>query len=376
MQWIFPDEAIRMNRIGVQPMRPNYVAPMDADIGQASYWVDEARQVALNRVENTRKAKLGMEGKANTTERSQRYERPASRSAVPNGIFHGSPMEYVTSGGLRGGVITTKEGQEWLAKRLQQRIAEYDAISTGNFSRGPPRELVTSPYLEVDSLLSQIFSAFGTGSFTGSTADALNKLLQAIIRIGAVIEPSQLGNYARAVQKLAETIRGYRGGEVGLAYDRGNIEGQLMGEEARAIYNPAEERLRLVQSMSETLKLIDGAIREIARVINESKTSREQVMSTLSQRLLGKQIGQFNPEYATANEPEREQAIRNVPGVPLGVPSGRELLGPTFEEERQRREEEEAFQGEQARRELEASFGEAANFEGLGRRRRGRPRKH
>lgn len=368
MPWIFPDEAIRMNRLGVHPMRPHYVAPMDADIGQASPWADEARQVALNRVYNTQQAKLGMEGKANTTERSQRYERPASRSAVPNGVFHGSPMEYVTSGGLRGGVITTKEGQEWLQKRLQQRIAEYDAIATGNFSRGPPRELVTSPYVEVDSLLSQLFSAFGTGSFTGSTADALNRLLQAIIKIGAVVEPSQLGNYARAVQKLAETIRGYRGGEVGLAYDRGNIEGQLMGEEARAaIYNPAEERLRLVQSMTETLKLIDGAIREIARVINESKSSREQVMSTLSQRLLGRQIGQFNPEYATANEPEREQAIRNVPGVPLGVPSGRELLGPTFEEEER---------GEQARRELEASFGEAANLEGLGKRRRGRPRKY
>lgn len=380
MPWIFPDEAIRMNRLGVHPMRPHYVAPMDADIGQASPWADEARQVALNRVYNTQQAKLGMEGKANTTARSQRYERPMSRSAVPNGVFHGSPMEYVTSGGLRGGVITTKEGQEWLQRRLQQRIGEYDAISSGNFSKGPPRELPVSPYIEIDSLLSQIFSAFGTGSFTSSTADALNRLLQGFIKIGSVIEPSQLGNYARAVQKLTETIRGYRGGEVGIAYDRPNIEGQLMGEApAPAIYNPAEERLRLVQTMQQTLKLIDGAIREIARVINDPISAREQVMSTLSQRLLGEQIGKFNPEYATANEPERAQAVQNVPGVPLGVSSGRDLLGPTFAEQEQQRREQEAFNEEFNQGGLPAGYEDlagTADLSGLGKRRRGRPRKH
>ena len=364
MSWIFPDQAIRMNKLSPS-MRPTHVSPFNADVGQASTWYDDARKEALARVENTRNAKLGMEGKANTTERSQRYERPASRSAIPNGIFEGSPMEYVTSAGLRGGVITTKEGQEWLQKRLQQRIGEYEAISTGNFSRGAPKELAVSPYLNVDSLLRQIFTAFGTGSFTSSTVDALNKLLEGFLRIGAIIQPTQLGNYARAIQKLAETIRGYRGVAPGL------------GEEAESSvpeYTPAEERLRLVESMSTTLRLIDGVIREIARTINESQASRQQVMSTLSQRLLGVQIDEYNPSFISG---QQRQAVAEVPGIEMGRPAG-PLLGPTFEEQEARRRAEEDFPPEEAMPEQapEEEDEEGLLFMGQGKKRRGRPRKY
>ena len=367
MSWTFPEQAIRMNKLGVQSMRPTYVSPFDADVGQASTWYDDARKEALARVENSRRAKLGMEGKANTTERSQRYERPASRSAVPNGVFEGSPMEYVTSAGLRGGVITTKEGQEWLQKRLQQRIGEYEAISTGNFSRGPPKELAVSPYTDVDSLLRQIFTAFGTGSFTSSTADALNKLLEGFLKIGAVIQPTQLGNYARAIQKLAETIRGYRGVAPGLG------EG-VEAESSVPEYTPAEERLRLVESMSTTLRLIDGVIREIARTINDPQNSRQQVMSTLSQRLLGVQIGEYNPSFISG---QQRQAVAEVPGVEMGRPAG-PLLGPTFEEQEARRRAEEDFAPEEAMPDLAPEEEEDAGliFAGEGKKRRGRPRKH
>jgi hypothetical protein len=366
MPWIFPDEAIQMNKLGVQSMRPTNISSFQGEVGNLSSWYDDARKEALARVENTQKAKKGMEGKLNTTERSQRYERPMSRSAVPNGVFSGSPMEYVTSAGLRGGVITTKEGQEWLANRLKQRIGEYEAISTGNFSRGAPKQVSTSPYTEVDSLLQQIFAAFGTGSFTSSTATSLSQLLQGFLRIGATIEPTQLGNYARAIQKLAETIRGYKGGEPGLSYDRPNIEGQLIGEAPKpAIYNPAEERLRLVESMKTTLKLIDGVIREIARTINDSQSAREQVMSTLSQRLLGEQISAYKPTFAGE---QAQAAVEAVPGVEMGRPSGRTLLGPTFAEEEQARREKEVL--------IEEGMPQFEGPVGEGKKRRGRPRKH
>ena len=158
MPWTFPDEAIKMNKLGVHSMRPTYVKPFEGNVGSLTSWYDDARKEALERVQNTQRAKQGMEGHLNTTARSQRYERPASRSAVPNGVFPG--MEYVTSAGLRGGVITSKEGQEWLATRLQQRREEYAAISSGNFSRGAPKEIPVSPYTDVDSLFQQIFAAF------------------------------------------------------------------------------------------------------------------------------------------------------------------------------------------------------------------------
>lgn len=119
MQWIFPDQAYEMNQ--AEPLEELHSRELQAEIGGESPWAAHERQVAMDRVHNSKKAEKGMEGHLNTTERSQRYERPASRSAVPNGVFDGSPMKYVTSGNaFRGGRIYTKEGQEWLANRLQQ----------------------------------------------------------------------------------------------------------------------------------------------------------------------------------------------------------------------------------------------------------------
>lgn len=379
MQWIFPDQAIRMNQLGVQSMRPTYVSPFDANVGQASSWYDDARKEAMARVENTRKAKLGMEGHLNTTERSQRYERPASRSAVPNGIFEGSPMEYLTSAGLRGGVITTKEGQEWLSKRLKQRAEEFEAISTKNFSRGPPSKIPVSPYTMVDTLLQQIFASFGAGSFTSGTSSALSQLLTEILKIGATITPSQLTTYAQAIQKLNETIRGYRAGEIGVDFERRGIiaeaENPVIG--ALLAANPAEERLRAVQSMQTTLKLINGAIREIARTIYDPQNAREQVMATLSQRLLGEQIAQYNPTFA---EEERQAAVRAVPGeIPLGGPArGPNLTGPTFAEAEAARAEDEAARADLAEAGF-PGFEVPAGYEplaGEGKKRRGRPKKY
>jgi hypothetical protein len=134
-----------------------------------------------------------------------------------------------------------------------------------------------------------------------------------------------------------------------------------MGEEARAIYNPGEERLRLVESMQSSLKLINAAIREIARTIYEPLSARQQVMSILSQRLLGAQISEYNPRFA---DEEAQTAVREVPGVELGVETG-PLLGPTFAEQ-----EAEQRAGQEL---VDAGF---PQFEGQGKKRRGRPRKY
>ena len=376
MPWIFPDEAYEMNTKGKKILSSSTVE-LNPEVGTESPWASHERQVAMDRVNNTKRAQLGMEGHLNTTARSQRYDRPASRSAVPNGVFHGSPMDYYTSGNaFRGGRIYTKEGQEWLARRLKERAGEFEAISSGNFSKGPPQPIAVSPYTSVDTLLSSIFAAFGSGSFTTSVATAVTQLLGEILKIGAVITPNQLTTYAQSIQKLVETIRGYRGGEPGVAYDRGNIEEQLLeGAPAKAIYNPAEERLRLVASIQTTLKLINGAIREIARTINDSSSARQQVMSILSQRLLGEQLAGYNPEFAG---PERQAAVKNVPGVEMGVRTGPTLTGPTYGEIEQERQAEEQLIEEGFPQwdvpELAMNEGEA--YAGQGKKRRNRRRKY
>ena len=297
LPWIFPDQAYHMNHRGTIPEIA--MRPLDSLVGSPSSWSEEARKVAMDRVRNTQKAKLGMEGKLNTTERSQRYERPASRSAVPNGVFHGSPMEYVTSGGLRGGVITTKEGQEWLAKRLKQRIEEYNNLSSGT----PVKQeaIPVSPYTEVDTILNQLFTYFSAGSFTSNVSTEVNKLLQGLLKIGSLVTPSQLAKYSTIVGKLLATIR------PSVGVEHGTIRGFT--------FENTEERLRIVDQIYKSLQLCDQVIKEIARTIYESQPSREQVMASLNTRLLGSQTIAYNP---TVVGPERQQEVQDVEPVSMG----------------------------------------------------------
>ena len=307
LNWIFPDQAYSKNQKGMAfshrppPMPLNlfeeHGVPAQVDFNS---W---DKQVAMDRVMNTKRAKEGMVGRLNTTERSQRYDRPASRSAVPNGVFHGSPMEYVTSAGLRGGVITTKEGQEWLQKRLLQRQEEYAQLSSGNFSAGPPAHIDVSPYNSVDTLLQSLFTDFGSGSFSSRVSDTLNQLLSGFIQIGAKLTPSQLGSYARAVGKLREATRPYLGRE--------------MAENLGFAYEGREKRFRSLDAINSTLKLVDSVLKEIARTIYDPIPAREQVMATLRERLLARQVETFAPSFAGE---ERRRAVAEPFAPALGGP--------------------------------------------------------
>jgi len=297
--WVFPDEAYHMNFKGREPLRPSLLSQpsnfMDGGGSefQTSFYEHE-RQMALDRVANTIRAKQGMEGKLNTTARSQRYDRPASRSAIPKGVFSGSPMTYTTSAGLRGGVIITKEGRTWLESRLKQRIGEYEELNSGAKRIDPP-DIPVSPYTETNMILSNLFAAFDTGYFSSSVVEMLGQFAQSLIRIGAAIEPSQLTTYARAVQKMIESVRPFAG--------------KQLGEELGPVFEAREKRLRNVDAINAKLKIVDAVIREIARTINEPLGSRQQVMSILGQRLLGEQIEQFEARFAG---PERQQAVQAV----------------------------------------------------------------
>jgi hypothetical protein len=374
LRWTFPDEAYNMN-YRHREMAPPSIPSLDAVPGMESPFAAHERQVVFDRINNTSRAKKGMEGKLNTTARSQRYDRQASRSAVSNGVFRGSPMEYVTSGGLRGGVITTKEGQEWLAKTLKQRAEEYGALASGSTKTFPKIEASSTP--DVDALFTTIFSAFNAGSFTNAVAENMNKLLQALLRVGSTIREEKVAEYARLVQQLIVTIRGYRGESFGVA-----------GE----AYSPSEERLRLIENLQNTLKLIESVIREIARTVRESQSSREQVMSTLGSRLLTQQAAQYRPgfvgpESARGTEIERAaqsniQLGRRVPPGPLIQPEvvPEEEQGPSmfqqYEDDFEAEEIPEEIVEEAPPRYLQDMEDQFGSLAGLGKKRRGRPRKH
>jgi len=286
--WIFPDEAYHMNKRGIQALKPVPIRsgfdllPGGGSEAQTEFNTHE-RRVAFERVRINKKKEQGMLGHLNTTARSQRYERPMSRSTVPNGVFPGN--EYATSGNaFRGGVITTKEGQEWLQQRLKQRITEYDQLASGNFSAGPPANIPLSPFSNIDTLIQIAYTAFTSGTFSSGLNDTLNQLFQALVKAGAAITGNQLGRYAQSIGNMVQIAR---------SYDRSNLE---------TPYAPAEglegidvKGYRKLAAIQQTLRLIDATIREIARVIDEPVAAREQVMSTLASRLFGRQLEEFNP---------------------------------------------------------------------------------
>lgn len=300
-QWIFPDEAYLHNRFGAVEIPYSEPSALDVMEGGPNPFYEEAKQVVLDRISNTIQAKLGMEGKINTTARSQRQYLPMSRSAVPNGIFEGSPMEYVTSSGLRGGRIYTKEGQEWLAKRLQQRIKEYDAISSGAPSTKQDR-INVSPFVNLDLILSQLFSSFDTGFFSGGVSDLISKLNAELINSGSEIDPQQLGVYSRSVGKLIAMVR--------------PSTGTQLGETLGPVFEAREKRLRLIDQINSKLKVTDAIIREIARTVYQPLSVRQQVMGQLSSRLLGAQYRQFTGQFSG---PERMYEAATVEGVEPGI---------------------------------------------------------
>jgi hypothetical protein len=324
MPWIFPDEAYHMNNKGMRPLKPVPIRSgfelLPGGGSEAQTLFDNHdRGVALERVRMNKKKEMGMLGHLNTTARSQRYDRPMSRSAVPNGVFYGSPMDYAAESGLRGGRIYTKEGQEWLAKRLLQRREEYSQLSSGNFSAGPSKHIDVSPFNNIDTLLQIAFTAITSGTLSGGLNDTLNQLLQAFIKAGATITSSQLSRYARAIQAMGMTAQSQteanseRREDAGIAPEEFNEAGDI------------KEKKKLT-AVQRTLGIIDAVIREIARVIDQPLSARQQVMSTLASRLFGRQLEQFVAPEGIEPYPELEF------GSPTSGAVSRDILSAEEEE--------------------------------------------
>jgi len=280
-QWTYPDQAIARNIHGIGNLKPvslpNQLIMGEHNPVHAS-WKDHSHKEALSRVRNTKRAQEGMLGKLKMNERSQRYVRPMSRSAVPNGVFHGSPMEYITSAGLRGGVITSKEGQEWLQKRLNNRIVELDAIDSRNFSAGAPPSIALTPQFDLlNAALESVFNDFASGNFalSGTTAQNVEKVESEFLKAGSYITGRDLNTYANAFQRLTEMVRGYTPEVLRGIYDRGSIA----------------EISRNIGAIKNRLETLDFFLKEVARSVNWTKPEREQLMNSLRSRKLIETIG-------------------------------------------------------------------------------------
>ena len=268
---------------------------------------DAAVAEALARVRNDRLKEQGMLGHRNTTDRSQRYDRPASRSDVPNGVFPGFP--YVSSSGfLRGGTgLITKEGRDWVRERLKQRIAELNAIDSQDYSGGPPpRVEVTPQYTELDTMLTQFLDQFEAGTFTSGLTDQAFRLQQAIVKAGAVLTPEKIAEVMSIIARL----------EV-------SAERLATTAPASGLYGLNPDRKAVLRSLSLTFDRIKRILEEINRVAYETPDVRKMVMTDIGTRIVpstaesaatfGSEMGYFRPGELGRRQSQLER--RRTTGV-------------------------------------------------------------
>ena len=212
---LFPDEAYRMNRVGVRSMRVTPTMNLDIEVGTKNPWLDETvRMVHAGLKENKRK-ELGMLGHVNTTARSQRYALPASRSSIHNGRFPG--MEYSSAGlAFRGGSMCgagnteTAEGRRYIQDvLLKRRLEDYKNLASGIFSETattgvpPPMKPETVP---VDVNITQLQDLIASGTLPSRILGMLKSVATSLYKIGEQLTSSQIARYVDVITDLWQQV--------------------------------------------------------------------------------------------------------------------------------------------------------------------------
>jgi len=213
ISWTFPDQAISMNRKGVQPLKATDLPRQDMIVGSASYgWAEDARRMALARLETNRVKDEGMRGLRNTTARSQAFDRPSTLSQTRiNGKFMAPSYEYTqTPSGMRGGTgLITKEGRAWAKRKLQQRIAELNAIESQNYAAGPPTKITILPEtVEADQALARLYNYISSAATTNpALPDIANKLIVALVKAAPAMDGRKLSQYGEDISHIIVLVR-------------------------------------------------------------------------------------------------------------------------------------------------------------------------
>jgi hypothetical protein len=245
--------------------------------GRENPFDSQDKAQALERLKVNHSKMLGQIGVRNTTERSQRYARPASQSQTNiDGKFQ-QPAYLFADGQQRGGAMVgasqyffySKSGQDYLTNLRNRRVSELNAIEKSDFSGGPPQPIPVAPaYDDIDAVLEKVLDEFETGAFPNALIDDLNRLQGALLRVGAVITGPKLSQYINVFAQLQEQIERI-------------IEGQGQG-----LAMGAQEK-KVLRSAGLIIDRLQRVAKEINRTLNEDPASRQRAMAEISSRILG-----------------------------------------------------------------------------------------
>lgn len=278
ISWTFPDQAIRMNKVGFRPLKPVDLPQQEMVIGDKTEWDSRMREMALQALHTNRVKEQGMLFKRNTTDRTQAFERPAHLSQTRiNGKFMPPSYEYTqTAGGLRGGTgLITPEGRAWGKQQLLNRIQQLNAIDSGDYSQGPTPRTDLDPKLDyLDAAFSQFLDQWEAGAIPGSLVESANKCVTELFKVGSTISPSKLSQYVEVVARL-------------------QVQADRLGAVADGRYTFKDEKRATLRAVILILNRFQQLAEEIARVMNEPKDVRARVMEDIGSRMLsGAMAGQ------------------------------------------------------------------------------------
>lgn len=273
ISWTFPDQAIAMNRKGVQPLQSTPLPSQSMEVGGQKYgWAEDARKMALARLETNRTKDKGMRGLINTTERSQAFDRPAHLSQTRiNGKFMDPSYQFTqTPSGLRGGTgLLTKEGRAWAKRKLQQRVQELNAIDSQNYSAGPPSKIVILPELyKVDTNIAKLLNRVYSGTYNVDILEALDDLVVSILSASSSMTAPDVSRYTNALNPLAESVE-----RTLEPSNSGNVDSQT-----RSVLTLALRRI----------KQINKLMIEIADASDLPETARVKVLQNIAKKMAEK----------------------------------------------------------------------------------------
>lgn len=319
---IFPDEAVVLNYKGFQsPPQPkmrveDYLKYPEGESGRVhSSWGADAHKKAMEFVENNRRKDAILRGYIPSTNTVNRRD-----SKKP---LYRSP-EYADALGskLYGGVVTTREGQQLLVEKLQQRIQslnDLDASAFGAPSKevsavlAPPTGLETQP---IDDAFVELADSIQSGYINPSTISALQKANSAIVAVGPYLDSNQIAEYIRINDTLTQSVFALQdvGAERGAAavsaeskrllntLQQGLERQRKLLEDLnkKAFYSVADKKLLLSSSQRELLPTTIKKTRLAPFGVREATRSPDILRSAVARRRLA---AIRSPPAAVSREP-------------------------------------------------------------------------
>ena len=267
-----------MNKYGIGHLARVPIPIQDVEGGAdstKSHFDEHARAVAFARLQTNKLKEQGMLGRRNTTERSQRHDRPASRSSRPNGKFQSPSYEFSqTAGGLRGGTgAITKDGRAYVIRRLKERIAELDAIDSSNYSSGPPPRMEVLPqFNELDTTLQSLLDGLATAAISSSLLEVASKVQTAMVRAGLQMTEQDVSKYTQIVQNMK----------------RGCLS--LLSDKSTAL---AAEKKRIIKALQRSLERMDTILEAVVKTIGLPEDVRRKTLAPLQSQVFSESASKF-----------------------------------------------------------------------------------